>query len=75
MVCMAVDRLRITVPSELGAALRSLAAGCHQSVSTMVTEAIAHHVRMDALDVALAEADRKFGSVPAELVAAAVRTV
>ena len=71
MVCMAVDRLSITVPSELGAALRSLAAGRDQSVSTVVTEAIAHHVRMAALDVALAEADRKFGPVPTELVAAA----
>ncbi len=50
MVCMAVDRLRLTVPSELGAALRSLAAERNQSVSTVVTEAIAHHVRMDALD-------------------------
>jgi len=68
---MAVDRLSITVPSERGAALRSLAAGRHQSVPTVVTEAIAHRVRMAALDVALAEAGRKLGPVPAELVAAA----
>ena len=58
---MAVDRLNITVPIERGAALRSLAAGRHQSVPTVVTEAIARHVRMAALDVALAEAGRKFG--------------
>ena len=58
---MAVDRLSVTVPSELGAALRALAEARGMTVSTMVTDAIAHQVRMAALDLALQEADRRFG--------------
>ena len=63
---MAVDRLSVTVPSELGAALRKLAARRGETVSTLVTDAIAHQVRLAALDVALGEANRRFGKVPAE---------
>lgn len=78
---MAVDRLSVTVPSELGAALRALAAARGATVSTVVTDAIAHQVRMAALDLALAEATRRFGplddaevaAAEAELVAAAKR--
>jgi predicted transcriptional regulator len=66
---MAVDRLSVTVPSELGAALRALAERRGETVSTIVSEAIAHQVRMAALDVALSEADRKFGGVPDDAVA------
>ena len=59
---MAVDRLSVTVPAALGEALRALA----------------HEIRMAALDGALAEADRRFGPISerrlakaeAELVAA-----
>jgi post-segregation antitoxin (ccd killing protein) len=58
---MAVDRLSVTVPSELGAALRALAKARGANVSTVVAEAIAHQVRMAALDLALEEADRRFG--------------
>jgi len=65
---MAVDRLSVTVPSELGAALRALAEARGATVSTIVTEAIAHQVRLAALDVALAEADRRFGAVAEDLV-------
>ena len=60
---MAVDRLSVTVPSELGAALRALAEARGATVSTVVTDAIAHQVRMAALDLALAEADRRFGAI------------
>ncbi len=63
---MAVDRLSVTVPSELGAALRKLAARRGETVSTLVTDAIAHQVRLAALDVALGEADRRFGNIPAD---------
>jgi predicted transcriptional regulator len=63
---MAVDRLSVTVPSELGAALRKLAARRGETVSTLVTDAIAHQVRLAALDVALAEAERRFGKVPGD---------
>jgi predicted transcriptional regulator len=62
---MAVDRLSVTVTSELGAALRALAAARGATVSTVVSEAIAHQVRLAALDVALAEADARFGALPA----------
>jgi len=78
---MAVDRLSVTVPSELGAALRALAEARGATVSTIVADAIAHQVRMAALDVALDEADRRFGPIDdaqvtaaeAELVKAAKR--
>jgi predicted transcriptional regulator len=68
---MAVDRLSVTVPSELGSALRALAKARGATVSTVVTDAIAHEIRLAALDRALAEADRQFGSVPEDLVARA----
>ena len=78
---MAVDRLSVTVPSELGAALRALAEARGATVSTVVADAIAHQVRMAALDLALEEAERRFGAVDeadvtaaeAELVKAARR--
>ena len=68
---MAVDRLSVTVPDELGAALRALAQRRRETVSTIVSEAIAREVRLAALDLALAEADRHFGPVPEALIAAA----
>ena len=68
---MAVDRLSVTVPSELGAALRALAEARGATVSTVVADAIAHQVRMAALDVALDEADRRFGPVDDRQLAAA----
>jgi predicted transcriptional regulator len=68
---MAVDRLSVTVPSELGAALRALAVARGTTVSTVVSDAIAHQVRMAALDLALHEADRQFGPVPDDQIAAA----
>lgn len=68
---MAVDRLSVTVPAELGAALRALAEARGTTVSTVVADAIAHQVRMAALDVALDEADRRFGPVDDRQLAAA----
>lgn len=58
---MSVDRLSVTVPSELGAALRRLADARGSTVSNVVTDAIAHTIRLAALDRALAEADAEFG--------------
>ncbi len=68
---MAVDRLSVTVPSELGAALRALAESRGETVSTVVTEAIAHQVRLAALDLVLAEADRRFGAISEAAIAKA----
>jgi predicted transcriptional regulator len=68
---MSVDRLSVTVPSELGAALRALARQRGDTVSTVVTEAIAQQIRLAALDVAITEADRRFGRVPEEMVSEA----
>jgi len=68
---MAVDRLSVTVPSELGAALRALAEARGATVSTVVADAIAHEVRMAALDLALAEADKRFGPIDDAAVAQA----
>jgi predicted DNA-binding protein len=63
---MPVDRLSVTVPAELGEALRALAESRGETVSTIVQEAISHQLRLAALDVALADADRRFGAVRAE---------
>jgi predicted transcriptional regulator len=68
---MAVDRLSVTVPAELGVALRALAEARGTTVSTVVADAIAHQVRMAALDAALDEADRRFGPVDDKQLAAA----
>ena len=68
---MPVDRLSVTVPSELGSALRALAKARGANVSTVVTEAIAREIRIAAPDRALAEADRRFGALDEELVTAA----
>jgi predicted transcriptional regulator len=68
---MAVDRLSVTVPSKLGTALRRLAKARGTTVSTLVADAIAHQVRLAALDDALAAADRLFGPVPETMIAAA----
>lgn len=65
---MSVDRLSVTVPSELGAALRALASARGETVSTVVADAIAHEVRLAALDAALLDADREFGPVADALV-------
>ena len=68
---MAVDRLSVTVPSELGAALRALAERRGETVSNIVSDAIAHAVRLAALDHALREADREFGAVDPSMIAKA----
>ena len=60
---MTVDRLSVTVPRELGAALRALDEARGTTISMIVVEAIAHHVRMAALDLALDEADRRSGPI------------
>jgi hypothetical protein len=64
---MPVDRLSVTVPAELGAALRALAESRGQPVSTIVTEAIAHEIRRAALGAAVSEDERRFGPIPAEI--------
>ena len=64
---MAVDRLSVTVPREMGAVLRALAEARGVTVSTIVADAIAHQVRMAALD----EADRRFGPIDDAQVTAA----
>lgn len=68
---MPVDRLSVTVSAELGTALRALAEERATTVSTVVSDAIAHELRLAALDRALAEADRRFGQVGEARVVAA----
>jgi hypothetical protein len=68
---MAVDRLSVTVPSELGSELRALAKARGGNVSSVVTEAIAREVRLAALDRALGAADDRFGPLDDELIARA----
>ena len=59
------------MPNELGVALRALAESRGETVSNVVTEAIALQLRLTALDLALADADRRFGPIPAHLVSKA----
>lgn len=61
---MSVDRVSVTVPSKLGTAMRTLARSRGETVSTFVADAIAHRIRLAALDTALAAADERFGPVP-----------
>jgi hypothetical protein len=68
---MSVDRLSVTVPSRMGAAMRTLARARGQTVSTLVTKAIAHELRLAALDEALAAADAELGPVPPDEIAEA----
>ena len=68
---MAVDRLSVTVPSELGSALRALAKARGGNVSSIVTDAIAREVRLAALDRALAAADDHFGPLDEAVIARA----
>jgi predicted transcriptional regulator len=65
-------RLSVTVSSEVGAELRRIAELRRQPVSTFVVEAIAHPLRLEALNEALREADREFGPVSEEGFAEAV---
>ena len=65
---MGVDRLSVTVPTDVGAALRALAEARGTTVSTVVAQAIGHELRLAALDVALAEADTRFGALSEEIV-------
>jgi predicted transcriptional regulator len=64
----AVDRLSVTVPCKLGRELRKLAKARGTTVSNVVADAVAHQVRLAALDVALAEAEGRFGPLPEEVV-------
>ena len=68
-----VDRLSVTVPSELGAALRALADARGKTVSALVTDAIADEIRRAALDEAVAAAEVRFGPISEDLVAEARR--
>jgi predicted transcriptional regulator len=65
---MSVDRLSVTVPSDVGAALRALADARGTTVSNIVTQAIGHELRIAALDRALAEADKRFGALSEDLI-------
>ena len=66
-----VDRLSVTVPSKLGRELRRLAKLRKTTVSQVVADAVAHQVRVAALEAALHAADLRFGPVPADAVAKA----
>lgn len=68
---VAVDRLSVTVPAELGSALRALAKARGGNVSSVVADAIAREVRLAALDRAIASADERFGPLDQALVARA----
>lgn len=54
MVCMTqVDRLSVTMPPEIGAAVRDAAARQGQSVSSWLTAAASQHLRNELLGAAL----------------------
>ncbi len=70
---MNVDRLSVTVPTEMGAELRRVADLRGQPVSTFVAEAISHQLRLEALNETLREDDLEFGPVSEEGIADAMR--
>jgi post-segregation antitoxin (ccd killing protein) len=53
LVCMSVDRLSVTVPGELGQAIREAAAEAGISVSSWMSEAATSRLRHHRLGVAL----------------------
>jgi hypothetical protein len=61
---MSVDRLSVTVPSQLGAAMRTLARARGETVSTFVSDAISQRIRLAALDGALEAAAERHGAIP-----------
>lgn len=65
---MPVDRLSVTVPDQLGRALRDLAKARGANVSAVVTAAIEREVRLAALDHALNDADERFGPLDDEVI-------
>lgn len=69
---MGIDRLSVTVPSEIGDQLRHVAQRRGQAVSAFVAEAIEHQLRLDALNEALREADLTFGPVPEKEIQSAI---
>jgi CopG-like RHH_1 or ribbon-helix-helix domain, RHH_5 len=68
---MGVDRLSVTVPSGVCAALRALADARGTTVSTIVAKAIGREIRLAALDRALSVSNRKFGPLDEALVLSA----
>jgi predicted transcriptional regulator len=72
---VASERISVTLPREVRTALRALAEARKTTVSAVVADAVAHQVRMSALDRALREADRRFGPVPEAAIQAAMRAV
>jgi predicted transcriptional regulator len=70
---MNVDRLSVTVPSEIGSELRRVAELRGQPVSAFVAEAISHQLRLEALNESLRADDLEFGPVSEEGIAEAMK--
>jgi post-segregation antitoxin (ccd killing protein) len=66
LVCMAVDRLSITVDAELGQAVRQAAAAEGVSVSSWASEALADRVRRHSLRTFLDEWEAEAGPISEE---------
>jgi len=67
VVCMAsVDRLSVTMPPEVGAAIRDAAARSGISVSSWLTEAAAQRLRNELLGAALDVWEREDGAFTEE---------
>lgn len=70
-MCMAVDRLSITVDAELGQAVREAAAAQGMSVSSWVSEAVGERLRQVNLAVFLDEWQAEHGTFTDEQLARA----
>ncbi len=68
---MGVERFSVTLPAELGAALRALAEQRGLPISAILAEAVDHQVRLSYLAEALDVADARFGEVDEAAVAEA----
>lgn len=70
-----VDRFSITMPPELGSAVRDAAERDGVSMSAWLSEAAADRLRNDALGVALAAWEREHGAFTEEELAAAAESM
>jgi len=68
-----VDKIRISVPAELGAEVRELAAGSGLGLSGWIAEALADRIRDENLRIAVEAFEAENGAFTEEELAAARR--
>lgn len=75
VVCVSVDRFSITLPSELGSAVRAAAEAESRTISAWLASAVTAELRRRALDEALVAWQAQHGELMPEELAAAAETL